>query len=235
MQSHVELTIAYNWSRTAATSQTMISTGQHTGLAAQVASGDVEYAFLGIGTNNFRLDGLYGVYQDVYDGTLSGAALTTYINQCIGNVTDALDALIAEGILGIVCQLFPVIPEENQIAYGYTDSTSRQRYFDTVNAINSGINSACTTRGIPTFVFFQIFTDMGVTGTFGSRTADVCGETIQIDSIGDEPHNAILADTHLGTVVNGFFANLILDKLINYYGLSLTLLSECEMTALAGM
>jgi phospholipase/lecithinase/hemolysin len=44
---------AYNWARSDATTETMIATGQHTGLAAQVASGDVTLAVMFIGGNDF--------------------------------------------------------------------------------------------------------------------------------------------------------------------------------------
>jgi hypothetical protein len=44
---------AYNWARSDATTETMIATGQHTGLAAQVAHGDVTLAVMFIGGNDF--------------------------------------------------------------------------------------------------------------------------------------------------------------------------------------
>jgi hypothetical protein len=44
---------AYNWARSDATTETMIAAGQHTGLAAQVANGDVTLAVMFIGGNDF--------------------------------------------------------------------------------------------------------------------------------------------------------------------------------------
>jgi phospholipase/lecithinase/hemolysin len=44
---------AHNWARSDATSDDMIRTGQHTGLATQVARGEVEIAVLFIGGNDF--------------------------------------------------------------------------------------------------------------------------------------------------------------------------------------
>jgi phospholipase/lecithinase/hemolysin len=44
---------AYNWARSDATTEDMIATGQHTGLAAQVASGEVTLAVMFIGGNDF--------------------------------------------------------------------------------------------------------------------------------------------------------------------------------------
>jgi hypothetical protein len=44
---------AYDWARSDATTETMIASGQHTGLAAQVARGDVTLAVMFIGGNDF--------------------------------------------------------------------------------------------------------------------------------------------------------------------------------------
>src|SRR3954454_1698694 len=44
---------AYNWARSDATTEDMIATGQHTGLAAQVAGGEVGLAVIYIGGNDF--------------------------------------------------------------------------------------------------------------------------------------------------------------------------------------
>src|SRR3954464_6082722 len=44
---------AYNWARSDATTDDMIATGQHTGLAAQVASGEVGLVVMSIGGNDF--------------------------------------------------------------------------------------------------------------------------------------------------------------------------------------
>jgi hypothetical protein len=43
----------YNWACSAATSEDLIATGQHTGLAAQVARGEVQYVVIFIGGNDF--------------------------------------------------------------------------------------------------------------------------------------------------------------------------------------
>lgn len=44
----------YNWARSRATTATLLTQGQHTGLATQVAAGDVTLAFVWIGNNDFR-------------------------------------------------------------------------------------------------------------------------------------------------------------------------------------
>ena len=46
---------AANWARYGADSTTLLSQGQHTGLAAQVGPGGVSHAVLEIGTNDFSL------------------------------------------------------------------------------------------------------------------------------------------------------------------------------------
>jgi phospholipase/lecithinase/hemolysin len=44
---------AYNWARSDATTETLLSSGQHTGLAAQVARGEVSLVYVFIGGNDF--------------------------------------------------------------------------------------------------------------------------------------------------------------------------------------
>lgn len=45
----------YNWARSGATVRSMISFGQHTGLARQVANGEVSHVFMWIGSNDFHI------------------------------------------------------------------------------------------------------------------------------------------------------------------------------------
>ncbi len=44
---------AFNWARSAATTETLIDEGQHTGVAAQVAAGEIDVVVLFIGGNDF--------------------------------------------------------------------------------------------------------------------------------------------------------------------------------------
>src|SRR3954469_25975604 len=44
---------AYNWARSDATTDSLLAAGQHTGLAAQVSSGEVSLVFVFIGGNDF--------------------------------------------------------------------------------------------------------------------------------------------------------------------------------------
>ena len=46
----------YNWARSGATSDSLIKTGQHTGLAKQVQQRQVRHAILAIGQNDFHPD-----------------------------------------------------------------------------------------------------------------------------------------------------------------------------------
>jgi hypothetical protein len=77
----------YDWGRAGATTAGLLSQGQQTGLAGQVASGDVTLAFLWIGTNDFR-----GVLNAAVPPTSLSPSI---VPAAVANFTTALDAVLA--------------------------------------------------------------------------------------------------------------------------------------------
>jgi hypothetical protein len=61
----------YNWARSGAQAADVISQGQAAGVAGQVASGQVSWAVLMIGTNDFAVGN--GTYGEIYSEAVSGA------------------------------------------------------------------------------------------------------------------------------------------------------------------
>lgn len=228
---------AYNWSRSGATSHTMISAGQHTGLAAQVSNGDVEYCFIDIGTNNFHPGhSSPSLYEEVYDGTLSGSALQGEIDDCIGDMEDAMDALINAGALGVVVALWHQWSDEVAAGYGFTNGTNRQRVTDTIDAINAGIVSACNSREIPYVEGWDDILDwMGGAQGSSPEYVEIGGRQITITA-GDEPYNVQLSDTHLGTVAQCVMTNeMVIRPLNEHYDAGIAMLTEAEMLDIAGL
>ena len=74
---------AYNWALSGATASSLLSGGQHTGVAQQVATGEVSLVFIYIGFNDF----IRQRYVEIYDGTVSGAALANKISGVINDIT----------------------------------------------------------------------------------------------------------------------------------------------------
>src|SRR3989344_320275 len=67
----------YNWARTGAEAADVVFAGQHTGVASQAQSGLVNIVYFQIGNNDFAY---YRDGADIYNGALSGQALTDKIN-----------------------------------------------------------------------------------------------------------------------------------------------------------
>jgi phospholipase/lecithinase/hemolysin len=76
----------YNWARSDATTSDMIATGQHTGLAAQVARGEVGVVFVFIGGNDF-ISALHS--ED------PAAALAAALPLALKNYRTAVDTILA--------------------------------------------------------------------------------------------------------------------------------------------
>jgi len=71
------------------------------------------------------------------------------------------------------------------------------------------------------------------TGVLVPKSVSLGGTTSVTNSVGDHPRNAITADGHAGTVVNGLWVNHLLDVMNRELGFSITPLSDAEIAALA--
>ena len=66
MGSPRDLGYTYNWALAGANTATLLSQGQHTGVAIQVREGLVQYVAVFIGTNDFQPASAYGMYEAIY-------------------------------------------------------------------------------------------------------------------------------------------------------------------------
>lgn len=202
----------YNWARSGATTASMISSGQHTGLASQVASGKVSSAFIYIGTNDFHY--WNGTYDAIYNGSVAGAALQAYIDGIVANITLAVDTLQRAGNvqIEIVNILDPGISPDFQSRFPL--ASQRQTVTDAITKVNTGIQLLVATRGV-TVIDMQGFASSILPRIDANGNINVGGELIKAYAKGDEPHNGRLGDDlgHAGTVVNGLLANLFIGPL----------------------
>ena len=64
----------------------MITQGQHTGAAAQIAAGDVSFVYIGVGANDFSP--MHGsTYRDIYSGAATPAQVAAKVAQAVRDVT----------------------------------------------------------------------------------------------------------------------------------------------------
>jgi hypothetical protein len=198
----------FNWALSGARADDVLSGGQASGLAQQVANGDVSVALLMIGGNDFAA--WNGTYDEVYSGAVSGAALTAKIDAIVSDIAQALDIVRAAGPV----QLYVATMKERATPAQFPDATKRQRVTDAVAAVNNGMVAVAAARGVQV-VDLTSMTQMVLARMDGLGNIIVGGERITLLTNGDEPHHLQLFDTHAGTVASGLLANHI----AGYYNL----------------
>ena len=158
-----------------------------------------------VGANDFAI--WNGTFQQVYDGTISGAALTAKIDGIVASIRVALDTVSAAGAV----QLFVATLGDRTTAppfpATFPDPAKRQIVSNAIVAVNSGIRAVATQRGIPVIdldgMANAILPQIDANGNLF-----VSGEAISFSIGGDEPHHVLLGDyEHIGTVFGGVLAN----------------------------
>ena len=224
----------YNWARSGATAESMIRSGQHLGLAQQVAAGEVGYAFIFIGTNDFHVRN--GTYQEIYDGRLSDRQLQAKINRIISSITTAVDTLQGAGNVKIVVSNYadPGVSSDFQLIF--PNPTKRQRVTGAILAINQGINDLVASRRLILADLYSFNKDLN-SRLDANGNLNIGGELIQTRVRGDEPHHYQLYDEsgHIGTVGSGLWANLFIEALARGYNVNIPVLSEVEILRTAGI
>jgi len=227
---------AYNWARTGATAASLIAQGQHTGLAAQVAAGEIDVVVISIGLNDFvpyKEDG----YEPIYSGQVSGAALTTRIDTLVANVTAAIDTIRqANPDIPIIMATIPDINVSPAVFNDarFSDPDKRQRVSDAVGAANTGLVEMAESRGLVVLDMNAMYSQLVERMVDGRLVLD--GVEITMLAVGDEPHNGVLGDSiHGGTVLEGFLANQYIEALNDATGAQLSPLSDEEILANAGL
>ena len=225
----------YNWARSGATTGSMIASGQHTGIAQQVASGKVSHVFIWIGANDFNI--VSGQYQEIYDNSLSDAALQAKVEKIITDMTIAMDTVSQAGDVKIMIASFND-PGLSPIAKTqFTDANKRQRVTNAIQAVNEGIKIAAAERGI-SFVDGDAYGLQMMAKLDDDGFIEFGGEMINVLEQGNEPHHLQLGDHagHVGTIASGMFANEIFIKPFNSaFGTHIKPLSEREILEIAGI
>lgn len=226
---------AYNWARSGATTASLIAQGQHTGLAAQVAAGQIDIVIISIGSNDFapyRSDG----YEPIYNGTITEAALTAKINTLVSNVTTAVDTLQRARRIPMFLMTIPNWNDTPLVLndYRFSDLAKRQRVTDAIIATNTRLVAMAQARSIRIIDSQAVY--MKLVGRLVNGQMMVGGVAIQMFSSGDEPHNGLLGDRiHAGTAVEALLANNFIEAFNKVLSTRLTPLSDIEILNNAGL
>jgi Ca2+-binding RTX toxin-like protein len=218
----------YNWARYGATSATLLSAGQHTGLAGQIAADEVSHVAIAIGQNDFLPD-FSGPYFDIYVGNWTQTQIDNHVNAVVGRITTALNTVDTNNAKVIL---------SNIIDYGlapltqafFPDAARRQSVTDVINVVNAQLRQLASDRSIPLLDLSRLSVDLlgGSSITIGGNvftaTAGVGVQNIFVD---DGVHS------HTGT--SAIIANAYLQALNSGYGESIPLFSEQEMTTILNL
>jgi phospholipase/lecithinase/hemolysin len=200
---------AFNWARYGATSSDMIR-NQLPGLAAQVAAGEVKYAWVFIGANDF----LYFL-RNIENGSIPLAAAPTMIaqieSQLAANFTTAVHTLLDASpnvklvvvtlpdvsTLPIVQMALAIDPQAGPIVSDTSQAIAE--YNDTIRSVAAG-NSR--------IALVDLAGQATELAAFGSGSVRFGGTTIHLTTTADNYHNFFLADgLHIGTVGQALIAN----------------------------
>jgi hypothetical protein len=184
----------------------MLADGQVAGLAAQIASGAVDTAFVFIGGNDFR---------GVFTSADPVAELASVVPTAVGNVFTAVNTLLAASPdANVVVATLPkvtVLPEvKGAIAAGFLPQALADAVDQGIAAFDDQIRALAASNGRVALADV----DALVTDIFSGAKFKVGGVEIDRDTPSDDPSKLWLADgLHAGTVAQGLLANLFVDAM----------------------
>lgn len=222
----------YNWARTGSTTEAIILSGQDTGLAEQIKSGKVNVVIIYVGANDFvpyRPNG----YREIYNDSLSDEQLQEKVDTALAQIRTATRVVKKAGADAIIIVKVPDWGRHLAVQIAFPNPTKRARVTDTVNEINQGIELIAGQTGATTLDSTEFFRDL----TEDSNGSEVTIENATFNRVlpSNTPSSLFLDDAiHPGTVVNGFFANAIIEHLNSNYGTSIKPLTPLEIFKTAG-
>jgi Ca2+-binding RTX toxin-like protein len=224
----------YNWARYGATTETLLTEGQHTGLAQQIEQGLVSHAMLEIGRNDFGLlPG--GAYDNIYNGTWSAQQIASNVDTVVNNINTAIRTLTANNAQVVVATIPDPGVSGPIAAQYYPDANRRDLVSGTIAAVNARIRQLAQGYAIPVADFAGL--TYSFLGTNQSPIASqILGGVMITNDAGVEPTHAFVHDGgHAHTVVQAGVANLFLEAFNEGYGTGVALFSEREMLEMAGL
>lgn len=226
---------ARNWARSGAEIPDLVDQGQTAGLVAQAGAGQVDCAYIRIGTNDFSYYGT--LFGPIYSGSLAGSALTTELEDRADIILDAVDDLLTAGVDYIAVRGVPYRGDAAAAANGYPVEAQRNRVRDAVIAINAYLLPLLAQRGVASYDTYAQDQNPFMETHGGHLGVWMGPDFVVVDEGGDEPHHGVLSDNlHPGTLACSIEANDIIIKPLNAtYGLGLRPLNWSEAWIAAGV
>jgi phospholipase/lecithinase/hemolysin len=214
----------YNWARSDATTVDLIATGQHDGLAAQVARGDVNLAIVFIGGNDF-INAMKS--QDPV------TALQEVGPRAESNLKLAVATILkAHNHVKVVIVTVPDIRDLPEFRVPLSDGRLPRSYSAAATAAigryNASIRALAARQPRIAVVDFALFAR--VSERIAPETAVIAGHRIVRSDPSDDPDHLFLGDVrHLGTVGQGLLAAMLVAKINAQFDAGLPPLSQSEI------
>jgi sulfatase modifying factor 1 len=231
----------YNWARSGATSATLLSAGQHTGLAAQIGPESIDYTVLMIGAND-QIAGFPGssAYEGIYQGVWTPGQINTWMTGVVNNIDTALATATAAGAKVLLV---------SAIDYGMTpavkgmtiSAAGRQVVHDVIaNQLNPQIEALAQAYQLPYLDLLGAFDAMMGPHTSPNTNVAIGNVNIQLQVADNVSGTNLTAGfvndgVHPHTTLQGVLANLVLEGLNVGYGANLPLFSEQQILAHRGI
>jgi lysophospholipase L1-like esterase len=227
----------FNWARSGATSVTLLSDGQHSGVAAQVIPEGIDYVTIAIGANDYNPADV--AYQAIYANLWSQAQIDAHNTTIVANILTALDTALATGVDAVVTNI-PDYGLSPTVQGFFPDPVGRQRVADAITQANNDLAPPVFVRGVVLIDFFEA--SLAIFGPHGSPNAtltigNVAIQLNQADTAGGGNPTAGFVDdgVHPNTTLQALSANMTMEALNIAYGEGLTLFTEAEILAHRGI
>jgi hypothetical protein len=151
-------------------------------------------------------------YGEIYDGSLTGAALDNKVNDLLANIQLALDTVKAAGPVDLFVANLVDRSATPAFQAAFPNAARRQIVSNVIAAANSRLQALATERGVTVV-------DLDAMGAAWLPLVDaggnllIGGELVSL-AVRNEPHHVLLQDSeHSGTVGGGLLANYVIDYL----------------------
>jgi GDSL-like Lipase/Acylhydrolase family len=202
----------HNWARSGATTSTVISAGQHTGLAGQFASDGVSHAVLLIGANDFSPT--TSAFFNIYNNNWSQTTINNYINGRLNNMNTIINTVSSSGVNLAVSNFvdYSVSPLTRVL---FPDPVKRERVSVVVRQVNDGIEAICRNKKLPMVDVYGLSTAIFGTNLSLRPFLFIGGQDVNLNDQDTTSNTKKLAafvhdGVHPHTTLQGVFSNVFM-------------------------
>jgi lysophospholipase L1-like esterase len=224
----------YNWARTGNTAQSMIESGHHIGVAEQIKQGKVNVVVIFIGANDFAPYILEDGYQAIYNGQLSEPAKKSKVNRIVADIKTAVYTVKDAGDVRILLVKIPDWGQHVGVQVAFPFPDQRSDVTAVIHDVNKELDKLANEESLLTVDPNVLYQDLVYRNEDSKMRVD--GVVMERLLLNNNPKNFYLEDgVHTGTVVNGFLANAILEKVNMMIDNDVRPLNEKEIREAAGL